>query len=41
VLTDDPLRARMRELGLAQAASFTWEQAAQATLAVYREVAGR
>jgi glycosyltransferase involved in cell wall biosynthesis len=41
VLTDDPLRARMRELGLAQAASFTWERAAQATLAVYREVAGR
>jgi glycosyltransferase involved in cell wall biosynthesis len=41
VLTDDPLRARMRELGLAQAASFTWERAAQATLAVYREVACR
>jgi glycosyltransferase involved in cell wall biosynthesis len=41
VLTNDPLRARMRELGLAQAASFTWERAAQATLAVYREVACR
>lgn len=41
VLTDEPLRARMRELGLAQAARFTWEHTAQATLAVYREVASR
>lgn len=37
-LTDEPLRARMRELGLAQAARFTWERTAQATLAVYRKV---
>jgi len=38
VLTDESLRARMRELGLARAAHFTWERAAQATLAVYRKV---
>jgi glycosyltransferase involved in cell wall biosynthesis len=36
VLTDEPLRARMRELGLAQAARFTWEEAARKTLALYR-----
>jgi glycosyltransferase involved in cell wall biosynthesis len=41
VLTEEPLRVQMRELGLAQAAGFTWEHAAQATLAVYREVLGR
>jgi hypothetical protein len=41
VLTDEPLRARMQELGLAQAGRFTWERAARATLAVYREVMGR
>ena len=41
VLTDEPLRARMRALGLAQAARFTWERTAQATLAVYREVTSR
>jgi glycosyltransferase involved in cell wall biosynthesis len=40
VLTDGPLRARMRELGLAQAACFTWERAARETLAVYREAGG-
>lgn len=38
VLTDNRLRARMRRLGLAQAAHFTWDRAAQETLAVYREV---
>ncbi len=38
VLTDGPLRAQMRELGLAQAARFTWERTAQETLTVYREV---
>ena len=38
VLTDDLLRARMRELGLAQAARFTWERTAEETLAVYRAV---
>jgi glycosyltransferase involved in cell wall biosynthesis len=41
VLTDGPLEARMRTLGLAQAARFTWEHTAQATWAVYREVASR
>lgn len=40
-LTDEPLRARMRELGLAQAARFTWEETARQTLAVYREVLAR
>jgi len=37
VLTDEPLQARMRGLGLAQAARFTWEEAARKTLAVYRK----
>jgi glycosyltransferase involved in cell wall biosynthesis len=41
VLADESLRARMRTLGLAQAARFTWERTAQATLAVYREVTSR
>ena len=39
-LTDESLRSRMRELGLAQAARFTWERAARETLAVYRQVVG-
>jgi glycosyltransferase involved in cell wall biosynthesis len=38
VLTDDLLRERMREQGLAQAARFTWEKAARGTLMVYRRV---
>ena len=38
-LTDEPLRARMRNLGLAQAARFTWEETARQTLDVYRRVA--
>jgi glycosyltransferase involved in cell wall biosynthesis len=38
VLTDETLRARMRDLGLEQAARFTWEQTASETLAVYRQV---
>ena len=41
VLIDKPLRARMRILGLAQAARFTWERAAQETAAVYRQVLSR
>ena len=41
VVADESLRARMRELGLVQASTFTWERAAKATLAVYREIAGR
>ena len=40
VMADESLRARMRELGLVQASMFTWERAARATLAVYREIAG-
>ena len=35
VLTDEPLRLRLRQLGLAQAARFTWERTARETLAVY------
>jgi glycosyltransferase involved in cell wall biosynthesis len=38
VLTDEALQAQMRELGIAQAARFTWERAAQETLTVYRNV---
>ncbi len=38
VLTDHRLRERMRELGLAQAAQFSWDQTARETLAVYRRV---
>jgi len=41
VLTDEPLRAKMRRLGLARAGRFTWERTAQATLAVYWEVIKR
>ncbi len=41
VLTEEPLRARMRELGLAQAARFTWEETARKTLAIYRRVLAR
>jgi glycosyltransferase involved in cell wall biosynthesis len=40
VLTDDNLRADLRYRGLAQAARFTWTQAAAATLAVYRQETG-
>jgi len=38
VLADDDLRAGLRRRGLAQAARFSWEQTAAATLAVYRQV---
>ncbi|HEY72147.1 MAG TPA: glycosyltransferase family 4 protein [Thermoflexia bacterium] len=41
VLTEQPLRARMRERGLAQAARFTWGKAARETLDVYRMVLER
>ena len=37
-LTDEPLRERMRELGLVQAARFAWEKTARETLDVYRRV---
>jgi glycosyltransferase involved in cell wall biosynthesis len=35
LLTDEPLRARLREAGLARAARFSWESAAEGTLASY------
>ena len=41
VLTEEPLQAQMRELGLAQAACFTWEHTARETLAVYQRVSSR
>jgi glycosyltransferase involved in cell wall biosynthesis len=41
VLTEPSLRDQMRERGLAQAARFTWERTARATLAVYQQVMGR
>jgi glycosyltransferase involved in cell wall biosynthesis len=42
VLTDEGEQKRMRERGLQQAATFSWERTARETLAVYREVvAGR
>jgi len=40
-LTDEALRAQMRERGLARAKLFSWEKAAEQTLAVYRQVAGQ
>ncbi len=38
VLTDDARRAHLRARGLAQAGKFSWERAAEETLAVYREL---
>jgi glycosyltransferase involved in cell wall biosynthesis len=38
VLTDERLRADLRQRGLARAREFTWERTARETLAVYREV---
>ena len=38
VLTDDALAADLSSRGLRQAAQFTWERAARATLDVYREL---
>lgn len=39
MMDDEALGARLRERGLARAAQFTWQRAAQATLDVYRRVA--
>jgi glycosyltransferase involved in cell wall biosynthesis len=36
LLTDDALQASLRDKGLARAHTFTWERAAEETLAVYR-----
>lgn len=38
LLTDEPLRARMREQGLARAAQFSWDRAARQCLDIYREL---
>ncbi|NIO68598.1 MAG: glycosyltransferase, partial [Anaerolineae bacterium] len=38
LLTDEDLRADMREKGLKRAALFSWEKAARETLAVYLKV---
>ena len=40
-LTDGPLRARMKERGLVQAARFTWPQVARQTARVYSQVLNR
>jgi glycosyltransferase involved in cell wall biosynthesis len=37
VVNDDSLRARLRERGIAQAGKFTWREAAEKTLRLYRE----
>jgi glycosyltransferase involved in cell wall biosynthesis len=39
LLVDSHLRSRMERLGLKRSAAFSWENAAQRTLAVYYEVA--
>ncbi len=41
VITDAALRAEMHARGLANAARFSWEQAARETIAVYERVAGK
>ena len=41
LLGDEAARARLRDAGLARAAAFTWDRAAERTSAVYREVLGR
>lgn len=41
LLEDASVRARLRQAGLARAAAFTWEKAAERTSAVYREVLAR
>jgi glycosyltransferase involved in cell wall biosynthesis len=41
LLRDEGLRARLREAGRARARLFSWRRAAEATLAVFREVAAR
>lgn len=39
VLSDDTLRADLRQRGLARAAQFTWEQTARRTLEIYQSLA--
>jgi glycosyltransferase involved in cell wall biosynthesis len=38
VLSDDSLQSQLRSRGLERAKQFTWQRAAQQTLAVYREI---
>jgi glycosyltransferase involved in cell wall biosynthesis len=40
VLENESLRVKMRKMGLAQAARFSWKRVAEETLAVYRQVLG-
>jgi len=40
VLTDTALRAELRAKGLQRAAAFSWQRAAEQTMAVYRKAAG-
>jgi alpha-1,3-rhamnosyl/mannosyltransferase len=39
VLTDTALATRLREQGIARAAQYTWQQAAETTLGIYRQLA--
>jgi glycosyltransferase involved in cell wall biosynthesis len=41
VLTDQPLRERMKERGYEQAVKFSWENSVRRVLDVYRQVAGK
>jgi glycosyltransferase involved in cell wall biosynthesis len=41
VLTDQPLRERMKERGYQQAMKFSWENSVRRVLEVYRQVAGK
>jgi glycosyltransferase involved in cell wall biosynthesis len=41
LLTDEATRSGLREKGLRRARDFSWEKTAQATLEVYRELAGQ
>jgi glycosyltransferase involved in cell wall biosynthesis len=41
VLMNQSLRARMTQMGLAQAARFSWKRVAQQTLGVYRQLLGK
>jgi glycosyltransferase involved in cell wall biosynthesis len=41
VLTDQPLRERMKERGYQQATKFSWEKSVRRVLDVYRQVAGK
>jgi glycosyltransferase involved in cell wall biosynthesis len=40
LLSDDALHASLRDKGLARAHTFSWERAAEETLAVYRRTVG-